>query len=65
MMNFLLGRSVRHINDYAAIVLIDQRYKQDKVIQKLPNWIRKSGLKIPNNYNEVLNILADFFKNKN
>ncbi|XP_065186759.1 ATP-dependent DNA helicase DDX11-like isoform X1 [Sycon ciliatum] len=40
--NQSIGRAIRHINDYATIVLLDQRYSRPHVVQKLPNWIQAS-----------------------
>lgn len=40
--NQAIGRSIRHVRDFAAIVLIDQRYRQQRVLQQLPAWIRQS-----------------------
>jgi chromosome transmission fidelity protein 1 len=37
--NQCIGRSIRHIHDYAAIVLLDGRYSQSRVIQLLPSWL--------------------------
>ncbi|KAL6070053.1 DEAD H (Asp-Glu-Ala-Asp His) box helicase 11, variant 3 [Balamuthia mandrillaris] len=37
--NQSIGRAIRHANDYAAIVFIDQRYQRQSVIAKLPKWI--------------------------
>ena len=41
LVNQAVGRAIRHIDDYAYIILLDQRYKGN-MSQKLPSWIRKS-----------------------
>lgn len=44
--NQSVGRAIRHANDYAAIVLIDQRYRNDaRIWQGLPKWLRRSDKK--------------------
>ena len=40
--NQSVGRAIRHIKDYAAIYLIDERYKHAHVQQKLSRWVRES-----------------------
>jgi len=35
----LLGRAIRHKDDYAAILLLDHRYLRASVRSKLPRWI--------------------------
>lgn len=40
--NQSVGRAIRHINDYAAIFLIDERYSLPKIQNKLSKWIRDS-----------------------
>lgn len=40
--NQCIGRAVRHISDYAAILLLDERYGQERIRSKLPEWIRIS-----------------------
>lgn len=37
--NQSIGRSIRHSNDYAAILLVDLRYSKERVRNKLPKWI--------------------------
>jgi chromosome transmission fidelity protein 1 len=37
--NQSIGRAIRHKDDYAAIVLMDARYKQANVRAQLPSWI--------------------------
>lgn len=40
--NQCIGRAIRHVNDYAAIVMIDRRYDSPRIQGKLPGWIRGS-----------------------
>lgn len=40
--NQSIGRSIRHANDYAAIILIDARYRQQRIQSQLPQWVRRS-----------------------
>lgn len=37
--NQSIGRSIRHRGDYAAILLLDERYTQPRIRGKLPSWI--------------------------
>ena len=34
-----VGRAIRHKDDYACILLLDQRYLRPNIQQKLPGWI--------------------------
>lgn len=61
--NQCIGRAIRHINDYATVLLIDERYQQDRIQKKLPNWIRTS-LKAPANFGGVQSSLVRFFREK-
>lgn len=61
--NQSIGRAIRHINDYAAVLLIDERYQQERIQQKLPEWIRKQ-LRCPQNYGSVQGAVAKFFRDK-
>lgn len=38
----LLGRAIRHVEDYASILLVDRRYSKPSIRSKLPNWIKAS-----------------------
>ncbi|CEJ56820.1 Putative DEAD_2 protein [Penicillium brasilianum] len=40
--NQCIGRAIRHVNDYAAILMIDRRYETPRIQAKLPGWIRGS-----------------------
>lgn len=61
--NQCIGRAVRHINDYASVILLDTRYTQDKIIKKLPPWISKQ-LICSTTYGQVHSSLVKFFKLK-
>ncbi|KAI8137325.1 ATP-dependent RNA helicase chl1 [Fennellomyces sp. T-0311] len=37
--NQSIGRAIRHKGDYAAIILLDQRYSHSRIRNKLPGWI--------------------------
>ncbi|KAJ5198386.1 uncharacterized protein N7498_007503 [Penicillium cinerascens] len=45
--NQCIGRAIRHVNDYAAIVMIDRRYDSSRIQGKLPGWIRGSLVSSP------------------
>ncbi|XP_021736848.1 ATP-dependent DNA helicase DDX11-like [Chenopodium quinoa] len=71
--NQSIGRAIRHINDYAAILLVDSRYVSDPIkrssshtASKLPQWIQDRLISSTSNYGEVHRLLHQFFKiNKN
>ncbi|CAI9281220.1 unnamed protein product [Lactuca saligna] len=67
--NQSIGRAIRHINDYAAILLVDTRYTTDSTkknlshpTNKLPNWIKDRLNCNRKNYGEVHRLLHQFFK---
>ncbi|KAF2152677.1 ATP-dependent RNA helicase-like protein chl1 [Myriangium duriaei CBS 260.36] len=41
--NQAIGRAVRHKDDWAGILLLDQRYCQKKIQDKLPKWMTASS----------------------
>ncbi|PWZ54219.1 ATP-dependent DNA helicase DDX11, partial [Zea mays] len=66
--NQSIGRAIRHINDYATMLLVDSRYAQTSSTKsfscpadKLPQWI-KARLSCAQNYGEVHRSLHQFFK---
>lgn len=61
--NQSIGRSIRHANDYAAILLLDARYEQESVIRQLPGWIARS-IERPPVFAEALVSLNTFFSSK-
>ncbi|KAK3643830.1 ATP-dependent DNA helicase chl1 [Elasticomyces elasticus] len=40
--NQAVGRVIRHKDDWASIVLMDSRYTQTRIRDKLPGWIKES-----------------------
>ena len=42
--NQCIGRSIRHAQDYASIILLDSRYQSARVQNQFPEWI-KHGMK--------------------
>ncbi|KYM77805.1 Putative ATP-dependent RNA helicase DDX11-like protein 8 [Atta colombica] len=59
--NQCIGRSVRHINDYSTVVLLDKRYCHK--IKVLPQWIQRS-VTINNSFGSVVGNIAKFFAAK-
>lgn len=37
--NQSIGRSIRHANDYACVMLLDARYNHNRIVSQLPLWI--------------------------
>ena len=46
--NQAIGRSIRHANDWAAIVLLDARYSSPTSQALLPKWISSELQVVPN-----------------
>ncbi|KAF2807702.1 ATP-dependent RNA helicase-like protein chl1 [Mytilinidion resinicola] len=42
--NQCVGRAIRHLGDYAVILMLDRRYGEKRIQSKLPGWIRGSLL---------------------
>ncbi|KAF3793334.1 putative ATP-dependent RNA helicase DDX11-like protein 8 [Nymphaea thermarum] len=65
--NQSIGRAIRHIDDYAAILLVDSRYASKKgssepPVKKLPGWIKARLVSVTANFGEVYRLLHQFFK---
>ena len=64
--NQSVGRAIRHREDYAAIVMIDRRFSNERIKSKLPGWI-KEGL-VPEagdkTFGQLMGALAGFFRTK-
>ncbi len=43
--NQSIGRSIRHHKDYAAIMLLDTRYRSAQITSQLPGWIAESTIR--------------------
>ena len=61
--NQSIGRAIRHINDYAVIILMDHRYTRPKTVSLLPKWIRAS-LHTYIQFYDAHNDIVTFFNNK-
>ncbi|XP_050438431.1 ATP-dependent DNA helicase DDX11 [Adelges cooleyi] len=61
--NQSIGRSVRHQNDYAAVLLLDHRYQRDNVKNALPKWLQPS-LQIHSTFGASFCQLNKFFTSK-
>ncbi|XP_074565510.1 uncharacterized protein LOC141822000 [Curcuma longa] len=66
--NQSIGRAIRHVNDYAAVLLVDSRYACSQLNQnlshptnKLPLWIKQQLVSSTQNYGEVHRLLHKFF----
>uniref|UniRef100_A0AAF5RUZ1 Helicase ATP-binding domain-containing protein n=1 Tax=Wuchereria bancrofti TaxID=6293 RepID=A0AAF5RUZ1_WUCBA len=59
--NQSIGRVIRHCNDYAAIVLIDLRYKSERILKDLPAWIQPR-LYDANDLDDGIQHLQRFFR---
>lgn len=35
-----LGRAIRHKDDWASLILLDSRYQNSRIYNKLPKWIQ-------------------------
>lgn len=64
--NQCIGRAIRHVNDYAAIVMIDRRYDSSRIQGKLPGWIRGSLVSSPSERPAQMTVgrLSKFFAEK-
>lgn len=60
--NQSIGRAIRHQNDYATILLVDQRYGTPRISKKLPQWIGKD-LKV-GGFSDAVRNVAGFFREK-
>ena len=58
--NQCIGRSIRHINDYATIVLFDNRYSQPRVTAQLPHWLR-DDIVVKTKFSKIILNLKEFF----
>lgn len=64
LINQCIGRSVRHINDYACVFLLDDRYQRPELRTKLPQWISRH-LQLASKFEEVNIKTKEFFSKRN
>ncbi|KAK4697690.1 chromosome transmission fidelity protein 1, partial [Phenoliferia sp. Uapishka_3] len=55
----LIGRAIRHQNDWAAIILLDQRYTHSAKQAQLPGWLG-SDVQIPATFGGLMSGLAKY-----
>ena len=65
--NQCVGRAIRHINDYAAVVLVDVRYTSadrggQRMVSKLPPWLTQRWHDCPSSVGPALAAMARFYK---
>ena len=60
VVNQSVGRSVRHKDDYSAIVLVDKRFKNPNIIGAMPTWITNNK-QLPESVLSLKGQLRDFF----
>jgi chromosome transmission fidelity protein 1 len=62
--NQSIGRAIRHIKDYASIILVDSRWKfSSKIFKKLPDWILSGNISTCD-YPSSLSKISNFFQEK-
>ena len=63
-LNQAIGRCIRHRNDYGVVVLLDDRFNDEKIRPHLSKWVR-DRVENRNNLNEALISISDFFNTNN
>jgi chromosome transmission fidelity protein 1 len=61
--NQSIGRAIRHENDYAALIFLDNRYSRSDTIARLPSWIQQST-KTYDTFGPSVGALGAFFRAK-
>ncbi|SZF03684.1 unnamed protein product [Blumeria hordei] len=64
--NQSIGRVIRHKEDYAAILMIDQRFGSERIKKKLPGWIKDSMISKAGEkrFGILMGELSSFFRSK-
>jgi chromosome transmission fidelity protein 1 len=61
--NQSIGRAIRHRNDFAVILLLDERYRKQSIRKMLPGWMHDSVSAV-DSFGEAMKSTADFFRSK-
>ncbi|XP_045534903.1 ATP-dependent DNA helicase DDX11 [Papilio machaon] len=61
--NQCIGRAVRHANDYACVLLVDERYSRTQTTAALPSFIQKSLL-TGCTFGQTIGSIARFFSKR-
>ncbi|CAN6198835.1 unnamed protein product [Urochloa humidicola] len=61
-LNQAAGRCIRHKSDYGGIILIDERYKQDRNRVYISKWLR-NAIKPHGRFQDTMDGLQKFFQN--
>lgn len=61
--NQSVGRSIRHINDYSVIILLDNRYDRDNIKNKLSHWV-KNRIQPQRSVQSIMYSVKNFFEDK-
>lgn len=59
--NQALGRCIRHKNDWGAIIMLEERFENEKIVQGLSKWVRNQ-FKIYPQFSYAISNLQDFVK---
>lgn len=59
-LNQALGRVIRHRHDYGAIVLLDHRFREPRVVDNLSKWMR-GAVRVTPELCEVPEMMTEFF----
>ncbi|KAJ3690877.1 hypothetical protein LUZ61_020041 [Rhynchospora tenuis] len=61
-LNQAAGRCIRHRLDYGAIILLDERFKEERNLMYISKWL-KSSIKHYSSFEDSLDGLQSFFQN--
>lgn len=59
--NQAIGRVIRHINDFGAVLLCDERFRRKDVRESLSHWLRPH-VRTPTSFGQGLREITKFFK---
>uniref|UniRef100_A0A2A4IVS0 DNA 5'-3' helicase n=1 Tax=Heliothis virescens TaxID=7102 RepID=A0A2A4IVS0_HELVI len=62
--NQCIGRAVRHANDYACVLLVDERYSRPQTMAALPSFVQKSLISNCNFGTTIGNVAKFFARHK-